>query len=310
VPGGTPGGRRAGSPVVIGGLGGSGTRAVAAVLRHCGLELRGPINRTLDSDWAILLLKHPRWPARLRGADRPLAELTDVYRTLGAMCRGETLSAAQLSILGDAAAACAALGLPGEQPIPSWPPPMPFRLVSEYLANPPAPPETPWGWKQPGSHMMLPELSTAFPELRFVYVVRDPLDMAFSDNRQGLRLWSALIGLQPAEIDAAPEQAQLDWWLHSTRAAVAGGRPLGDRWMLLRTEELCADPPTGTRALAAFAGLDPDESTLAQAAALVSPPASIGRWEEHGIDGFDRAAVEEARAWITQWDGDQAASRS
>ena len=44
----------------------------------------------------------------------------------------------------------------------------------------------PWGWKHPHSLLLLPLLVDAWPRLRFVHVVRDGRDMAFSANRNQL----------------------------------------------------------------------------------------------------------------------------
>ncbi len=47
-------------PVVIGGVGGSGTRVVAAILSTLGFHLGNDLNESMDNLWTTLLFKRPR----------------------------------------------------------------------------------------------------------------------------------------------------------------------------------------------------------------------------------------------------------
>jgi hypothetical protein len=47
------------APIAIGGVGGSGTRAVAAILRDVGIDIGSDLNNTLDSPWFTSLFKQP-----------------------------------------------------------------------------------------------------------------------------------------------------------------------------------------------------------------------------------------------------------
>ena len=44
-----------------------------------------------------------------------------------------------------------------------------------------------WGWKEPRSIYLLPFFHRHLPGLRFLHVVRDGRDMAFSENQNQLR---------------------------------------------------------------------------------------------------------------------------
>ena len=48
-------------PVAIGGVGGSGTRVVAEVLKCLGFYLGSLLNSSLDNLWFTLLFKRPDW---------------------------------------------------------------------------------------------------------------------------------------------------------------------------------------------------------------------------------------------------------
>ena len=51
-------------PVAIGGVGGSGTRLIAQLLREAGFYLGGDLNPALDNRWFTLLFKRPDWYER------------------------------------------------------------------------------------------------------------------------------------------------------------------------------------------------------------------------------------------------------
>ncbi len=286
-------------PVIVGGIGGSGTRAVAAVLRACGLQLPGPLNKQLDSEWVTLLFKRPGWLELLWKGSRPAGPIVDAGWVLRAMFNGARLEHEQLAILGAAAAEAAALGYDPRERDRFWAPPTPFRLVQDYLAGRHAAVvDERWGWKEPVSQVMLPELLVAFPGARYVHVVRHPLDVAWSANRQGIALWGRLCGIDESRATASPHNAQLAWWIYTNERVAAAGRELGDRFKLVRFEAMCADPLEGARSLASFAGLEPNEKSIHDAAGHVQAPESIGRWREHGLDAFDPVLLKQVEDWI------------
>ena len=48
-------------PVVIGGVGGSGTRVVVEIMRRLGVYTGSDLNKAGDNKWFTLLCKLPRW---------------------------------------------------------------------------------------------------------------------------------------------------------------------------------------------------------------------------------------------------------
>jgi hypothetical protein len=291
-------------PVVIGGIGGSGTRVVAKVLQTCGLQLPGPTTPQLDSSWSTILFRRPRWRTVLTGPEsaRPDAELVATFELLRTMMVGGELDRQRLERLAAAAADVAALGVEPEVPgVRWWAPHKPFQFVAEYVTQRPQLKPGPFGWKHPIVYLLLPELLQVFPRARYIHVLRDPLDMAWSGNLQGVRLWGPVAGIDPAEIEARPQNAQLAWWLYSTQLALRAGRAMGDRFTVVRLEQLAEHPRAVTRRLAAFAGLEPDSSALSSAIDAVERPESIGRSAEHPLDVFDPKLLAEAQAYVKRW---------
>ena len=50
-------------------------------------------------------------------------------------------------------------------------------------------PLTRWGWKEPNTHVILERMLNSFPQLKYIHVMRNGLDMAYSSNQQQLLLW-------------------------------------------------------------------------------------------------------------------------
>ena len=227
-------------PIVIGGTGGSGTRAVAAVVRRAGLWIGDNLNVSLDAidfglfsnRWIDLFLAcTDRWRLPLDGDDRTamLAELAPLLeRHLAPLTAGE----------------------PGH-----W---------------------TAWGWKEPRSMYLLPLWDSLFPSLRFLHVVRDGRDMALSANQNQLRKHGvAMLGTGLAEQPEAVRSIAL-WSRANAMVAEFAARRLGTRYLRIRFEDLCCHPAVVVGQVLAFANLRADPRALA--AELIEPPASLGRW--------------------------------
>lgn len=141
--------------------------------------------------------------------------------------------------------------------------------VAEHLAGRPG--EAPWGWKHPQSYLLLPFIHRRFPELRFIHVVRDGRDVALSENQLQLGRYGSLLdgGAERPPVRSAA------WWAWANLRAREAGGALGDRYLLVRFEDLCADPVAWSRRILELSGGAGEDL-----AAEVEPPASLGRWRE------------------------------
>ena len=143
-------------PVVVGGTGGSGTRAVARFLRRCGLDM-GESNTVADAlAFVDVLDKHINEVLRIvRGTNYDASQLEESLRN---------------SILQDYRAAA-------------------FRHKRGMAPN------IRWGFKNPRHIFLLPLLDVAFPGAVFIHLVRDGRDMLLSENkRQAVSHFEALFG--------------------------------------------------------------------------------------------------------------------
>lgn len=272
------------APLVIGGLGGSGTRVYAVALRDAGVDLGRHFNAAFDNLVFTLLFKRPRWFAS--ASDRAVGRHLDTFTRYSrdrAFTPGDLARLARSIVDHDPTVGRRESAERARHAFARRPRPERRRAPA-------------WGWKEPNSHLFLPQLIAHYPGLRFVYVARHGLDMAYSDNKNQLRNFGDQFGFPfPTQGGADAEAvAQLGYWIHMTERAFTLGEELGDRFLYLRFEDLCADPEGELRRLLNFAGLAPG-ADLAEIAAKVQTPASAGRWRDHADRPFTEAQVEAVR---------------
>lgn len=156
------------------------------------------------------------------------------------------------------------------------------RHWAERLAD-----DQPWGWKEPRSVYLLPLLDEQLPGLRFLHVVRDGRDMAYSDNQLQLRKHGAAVLGDAADEPTALRSIAL-WSEVNQHAADYGERELGSRYLRVRFEDLCSEPQAVTATVLEFFGLDGDAERIAHEE--VRPPQTLGRWRAE--DAATIAALE------------------
>jgi hypothetical protein len=189
------------NPIVIGGSGGSGTRAVARFLTAIGVQMGEYLNCSADA------------LAFVDALDALINPILENTRSLDYDPHGlpVDLAARAVEMIRSAADIHCA------------------RSVRDGR----------WGFKNPRHMFLLPILNRAFPKFVFVHVVRDGRDMLFSENRnQFHRHYTDLFG-RPAGVTRGAFAAF--WATTNLEAATYGARVLGSRYMLLRLEDLCGD---------------------------------------------------------------------
>jgi hypothetical protein len=133
-----------------------------------------------------------------------------------------------------------------------------------------------WGWKNPRSMWTLPYLARHIAGMRFIHLVRDGRDLALSRNtflldRHGRRLLA-----DRHTGDPLVDQFEL-WARGNVRAAEVSEQLLGPRALLVRYEDLCADPMQEIERLHRFIGRPLPRSTVERIAATVIPSPTLGR---------------------------------
>ncbi len=262
-------------PVVIGGVGGSGTRLIAQLLAYLGFHLGEELNDASDNLWFSFLFRRSRLLSPHPAAKFELELALSIFRS--AMQGGSPLTAVQKRWLTTLhARSDTPERFMGSRDIVNSLIEAADKTRMQWVR---------WGWKEPNTHVFLERLDETFPELRYVHVIRNGLDMAFSANQNQLRLWGKYF-LKPADLDPSPRSA-LKYWCAVHRRILQIGESMSGRFLLLNFDRFCARPMDGIRVLTSFLEIAPGKARQYELCRMVQPPGSIGRFKAYAPTDFD-----------------------
>lgn len=136
-------------------------------------------------------------------------------------------------------------------------------------------------WKVPATFLWLEDLSSYFPQMQYVHLVRHGLDMAYSANQNQAKIWSHRFGVEAHYLDNGRVHPGdvLEYWLRANEYVLDTGRQLlGDRLITVSFEDLCTNPQREVQRLFDQLNLDIDPVLTEQLAAMVSTPESLYRY--------------------------------
>ncbi len=266
-------------PVVVGGVGGSGTRIVEEIMRRLNVYTGADLNYAGDNRWFTLLCKLPRWEL---GAQTPesgtMRALTALERAMTGRLEfndqdrrivNESLHRSRYWWRHDR--------LADDRP-PAW---LRERVATLLRSGRDFSSDASlWGWKEPNSHLIIRHLNSHFGDrLRYVHVIRNGLHMAQSRNQLQLKRWGSVFGVVNDSPDPSPA-ASLDYWIRANETAIEEGKALHPgRFYLLNYDELCANPKPEVTSFVEFLGLDPPDEVVRELARV--PRAGSSRPRSH-----------------------------
>lgn len=252
------------APIIIGGMGGSGTRVVAKLLQAAGVYFHAYQNDALDNVFfARLISCHPQlWKL-------PHHKLRMRFNAFTRLYFGKPLSPLQLMQV------FRSLNKPRLKQ--TW---LLLRRSFEYRRA--SATFTHWAFKNPRTQFFIPQLAEHFDECQYIHVIRNGLDMAFSSNTNQLELW----GCDFEIVENAPLPVrQLDFWIAINKWVRHQCHVhLPRRHHFLFFDKLCTHSEEEIAKLFRFLNLQPT-TTPADLAAIVKTPASLGRHTAH-LDMF------------------------
>lgn len=269
------------SPVVIGALGGSGTRLIAQTLLELGFNLGDEIDDQNDTLLFTRIFQRPEWIRSIQPGkfNRYLTLFTkrmtgdtwslfDLIRYVSALYWKSTIKSGRKKETIRALA-------------------QPWRAGKLEV--------TKWGWKEPISHLFLEELCTYYPNMKYIHVIRHGLDMAFSSNTQQLRYWGDRYGLTVNLDDGNIPGLQLEYWIRSNKRAIEiAQKKLGSRFYLLNYDEYCSKPEAEVTQLLRFLDITLSEKDLKKLVDLAKPT-TTGRYKDRNISQFSDKQIHEVR---------------
>lgn len=135
----------------------------------------------------------------------------------------------------------------------------------------------PWGWKHPPSIYLVPFYHQQFPLLKFLHVIRDGRDMAYSTNQNQLQKFGSAALTSTESEWSQPLRSMALWSRVNLHAAEYGDKHLHGQYLVVRFEDLCSQPVPTTKRILTFFGLSGDAEEIAEHE--ITPPESMGRWK-------------------------------
>lgn len=229
------------SPLIIGGVGGSGTRVFRAIAEAAGyhmLTAPWPVRTFWRNDYHDNLLMrrffYPRWLNDYlckQPDERQLARM-------GKHCR---------------------------------------RLL--WLCGPTRYGRGKWGWKNPNTLFFLPLWRQLYPSFIYIHVIRDGRDLAFNTKMDYVNRFNRDWFTPQERALPAYLQKALFWQRCNARVAEWSKSFPADRFLETRFEDLCADSNQQISRLFEFLGAPQTPNRVRATAELVTCPKSLGRWK-------------------------------
>ena len=251
------------SPVFVGGIGGSGTRILATLLRALGYHIGEDLNDSLDNLWFTAFFK--------RNAVCTMDDLE--FERLYAAFRSVSSGIASKFPINLQEIEAAMLDPREQHPLP-W---LLQRKASllHHLANLQIKPL--WAWKEPNSHIVAPRIMALDSEIRYIHLARNGLDMALSTNQNQLRFWGHL-AMSDIRSEFRPAQS-LSYWCWAEQCVQQLREEYPERVLWVRYEDLCHRTNQAGKELARF--LDSSETVVERILEnVVETPLTIGRFRQ------------------------------
>jgi len=254
------------SPVAVGGLGGSGTRVVVSLLEALNFDMGTDLNESRDDlTFTALFKRRSLWP--------PQAHQTAMKNALESYVSSRhSLIPPQLSQLEHVQRAQQI----GEELLDeeAWQEPDKLEYCLKALqrvGNRPAK----WGWKEPNTHLFLPYLLSALPHMKYIHVVRNGLDMAFSSNQNQLALWGESLLGRP--VDTASPQDAFSFWCVAHDRLLSLMPTANNRILLLGYESLITDQAATLARIGEFLSLSINDRSVLAWQQNLRAPSTVGR---------------------------------
>lgn len=277
-------------PIVVGGIGGSGTRVIASIFNTFHVFIGEDLNPPLDNLTYTLLFKRPKWFQNHQKDTKLLRRGLQILEK--SMINNKAYTVAELNYLFDATVYMIKYGHNNlRQGTGSWP----FHRLkniffqrhnrlTDYAA---------WGWKEPNAHLLLENMNAYFPDFKYIHTTRHGLDMAFSNNQQQLYNWGEMFGVETPKRNEDIPTASFRYWVEVNRHILELKEKLGEeKVFFLNFDKLCADPNTEIQKLIDFLNIEVTHEQFIHACSIPVRPKTTGRYKKKDTSVFNKEDID------------------
>lgn len=307
-------------PVIIGGVGGSGTRLVAQCLQEAGFFIGSDLNRSNDNLWFTFLFKRIEI---LDISDIEFNQLIEIF--FKGMTGDGKFTNEQINLINELVyyngtqrpkkwlqkrvkyllINILSKGMTGSGRFTMTQIKSIKQLASDDINKRPkqwllerakslisdkeiVAPDRKWGWKEPNTHVVVDRLIKTIPNMKYIHVMRNGLDMAYSANQSQPELWGK--HFTGSNYTASPFYS-LKYWCAVHKRILEVCNSMDNNFLLLNYDNFCTHPEKGLEELFNFMELDITKNQLDKIISLIKVPESIGRFKQHGIKSFDEKDI-------------------
>jgi hypothetical protein len=271
--------------IAIGALGGSGTRVVAEIISQLGVYIGDDLNNSVDNLLYTRLFKNINWYKNATPKERDkrhlIFEKCMTGKKLSFNEKVELFKASKSNIHVKSSNKYYKNIFLGEQKL--------NKNDNEH-----------WGWKEPNCHIYMEDIHRVFKNIKYIYVIRHGLDMAYSKNIQQLENWGFLYNLELKESDGKGEIAvkQLEYWIKSSEKAIQTGNDLfKENFYILNHQNLSLNPSEEIDKLVNFLGVSTTETIYNQVVGLPKIPATNERYKKENLNIFSKNQIEKVESF-------------
>jgi hypothetical protein len=268
------------APVVVGGCGGSGTRVVAEILARAGMHIGYDLNRSNDDLLFTYLFKHPYRFADIQLQSNSLVEqLLKIHHRMisGQLPKGLNNWGLYFKAGWDHMNKRVYYGS-------RWV----FNRWKQIRKMKRPKHLTTWGWKEPHTIFFLPNIQNYYKNARFILVLRNGLDMAYTKNIQQMVCWGRRYQIDGS--DLSPNN-KFDYWYRSNQTTINLVKEhYSGNFLVLKLEDLWFEKDEKIKQLLVFAGLG-SINPPAEIWNIPKIPASSGRYREQDTSWVDKGVL-------------------
>lgn len=260
------------APIAIGGVGGSGTRLVAAMLKEAGIYIGDDLNKANDNLWFTLLFKQTNLLECPGEKIRPLIDIF-AHGMMGRHIWEKEHVEMIEGLASENRSYCSKYWL--QRRAKSL-----LRHRTSLCEN------SVFGWKEPNTHLFLDHFKLKFQNLKYIHVCRNGLDMAYSTNQNQVNFWGKYF--IPGLKTVTPKES-LKFWRITNKRTISICNQLNIEHIIVNFDKLCTEKNKEIAKIASFIGVN--ESILSNFRKIIEKPKSIGRFRKHGVEIFEKEDI-------------------